>query len=511
MSPASSRRWWTIGALVPAVLAGGLDVIVLNLALPTLAEELAASAAELQWFVAAYSLAFAAALLPGGMLGDRFGRRRMLLIGLVIFGVASVACAFAPSSSAFIAARAALGIGAAVILPMVLGVLPVVFSVDERPKAVAIVTAATAGGIAIGPILGGWLLTNYWWGSVFLINVPVVILALVAVAAWLPESRSAQRRRPDLLGVLASSAGLASLTYGLIQAGQNGWSDGGTLAPVLVGIVVLVGFVLWQRRVRDPLVDLALFRSPSFAWGIVFATLVSFLMYAVIFAAPQYFQAVLGVDAQGSGLRLLPLVGGLFVGATIAQRLAARIGAKTTVAAGFVMMAAGLFLGATTSVASDDGFALAWIGLSGLGVGFALPTAMDAALGALSVERSGVGSAVIQAARMVGTTFGVALLGSVLTATYRDRVDVSGLPAEAAEAVRDSVAAGMALAQQIGSAPLLDSVRAAFVEGMDLMLLANGAIAAGGLALALLFLPRRSAAPRPSDPRPAEAREAPAA
>lgn len=495
----SSRRWWTIAALVPAVLAGGLDVIVLNLALPTLASELGATGTDLQWFVAAYSLAFAAALLPGGMLGDRFGRKRLLLIGLVIFGVASIACAFAPSSAVFIAARAVLGIGAAIIVPMVLGVLPVVFSPQERPKAVAIVTAATAGGIALGPILGGWLLSNYWWGSVFLINVPVVLVALVAVAAWLPESRSTERRRFDAVGVVASSAGLAALTYGFIGAGQHGWTDPIALGPMVVGVVILAAFVLWERRVRDPLVDLGLFRSASFTWGTIFATLVSFLMYAVIFAAPQYFQAILGVDAQGSGLRLLPLVIGLFIGAGVAQRLTPRVGSKAIVTFGFLLVAIALFAGATTSVTTGDAFVLAWIGLSGLGIGFVLPAAMDAALGTLSVEHSGVGSALIQAARMVGTTFGVAALGSVLTSVYRDRLDVTGLPAAAADTVRDGVAAGVAVAQQLGSGPLLESVRRAFVEGMDAMLLVNAAIAAVGVILAFVFMPRRSTALEPGE------------
>lgn len=495
----SARRWWTIAALVPAVLAGGLDVIVLNLALPTLASELGATGTDLQWFVAAYSLAFAAALLPGGMLGDRFGRKRLLLIGLAIFGVASIACAFAPSSAAFIAARAVLGVGAAIIVPMVLGVLPVVFSPQERPKAVAIVTAATAGGIALGPILGGWLLSNYWWGSVFLINVPVVLVALVAVAAWLPESRSTERRRFDAVGVVASSAGLAALTYGLIGAGQHGWADTTAFGPMVAGAVILAAFVLWERRVRDPLVDLALFRSPSFTWGTLFATLVSFLMYAVIFAAPQYFQAILGVDAQGSGLRLLPLVVGLFIGAGVAQRLTPRVGSKAIVTFGFLLVAIALYAGATTSVTTGDAFVLAWIGLSGLGIGFVLPAAMDAALGTLSVEHSGVGSALIQAARMVGTTFGVAALGSVLTSVYRDRLDVTGLPVAAADTVRDGVAAGVAVAQQLGSGPLLESVRRAFVEGMDAMLLVNAAIAAVGVILAFVFMPRRSTALEPGE------------
>lgn len=485
-----SRRWWAIAALVPAVLAGGIDVIVLNLALPTLAEAFGAGSGELQWFVAAYSLAFAAALLPGGMLGDHFGRRRVLVAGLATFGIASVVCAFAPSATVFIAARAALGVGAALIVPMVLGVLPVIFPADERPRAVAIVTAATAAGITIGPIVGGWLLSNSWWGSVFLINVPIVGLALLAVMAWLPESRSAERRRLDVIGVLGSSFAPAALTFGLIEASQTGWTDTSTVTPLAVGLVALVVLGWWESRITEPLIDLQLFRSRAFLWGTVLSTLVSFLMFAVIFVAPQYFQAVLGVDAQGSGLRLLPLVLGLFIGAGAAQRLARRIGLKVVIASGFALMVAGLGLGATTGVRSGDVFAAGWIGLSGLGIGFALPTAMDAALGTLSTDRSGIGSAVVQGARMIGTTFGVASLGSVLSTVYRDRVDVSGLPGPAADVVREGVAGGLGIAQELGVPALATSVRVAFVAGMDAMLLVNAGLAILGVILAGVMMPR---------------------
>lgn len=497
MKDYGTRRWWAIVALALSLLTVGVDATVLNLALPTLATALHASNADLQWFVDAYSLVFAAALLPAGLLGDRFGRKKLLLCALVLFGLASLGCAFSTSAGMLIAARAVLAIGGAFLLPLSLSVLPVLFSDQERPTAVTVLTLTTVLAFPIGPILGGWLLTNFWWGSVFLINVPVVALALIAVFVLLPESRSAEAPGLDPIGVVTSSAGLVALTYGVIQAGANGWGDPGTLLILAVGVIALVSFVLWEQRLSgqsggQPLVDLALFRSASFSWGTILATLVSFAMFGLLFTVPQYFQAVMGTDAMGAGLRLLPLIGGLIVGGGVGNRLGHRAGLKITVALGFTLITVGLLLGATTSVSSGDGFTALWVTVFGGGLGLAMPPAIDAALGTLSAERSGVGSALIQAVRQVGGTFGVALLGAIINSAYRDRLNVAGLPAPAAEAVRASVAGGVAVAHQLGLPSLLASVRSAFVSGMDIMLLVCGGIAAAGIVLALIFLPRRT-------------------
>jgi DHA2 family multidrug resistance protein-like MFS transporter len=508
MKAPKARRWWALGALTLAVLAVGLDATVLSVALPTLATDLHATTADLQWFVSAYALVLAAALLPGGLLGDRYGRKKVLLGALALFGVGSLACAYAPSAGAFIAARVLLGLGAAAIIPLALSVLTVLFSDQERPRAVGVWATANFLALPIGPILGGWLLTNYWWGWVFLLNLPVVAVGLLATAVLLPESRSATRTGLDPVGVLASSAGLAVLVYGVIEAGQNGWGDPVALVGMLAGALLLAGFVLWERRLGrrpagQPLVDLALFGSTSFTWGAILAAVGVFALFGVLFTAPQYFQAILGTDAMGSGLRLLPLIGGLAVGASVADRIAARAGAKLTVAAGFVLLATGLAVGATTSLSSGTGFLSLWTPVVGLGMGFALATASAAALGALPAERAGVGSAVIQAVNKVGAPFAAAILGSVLNATYRGRLDLAGLPATVADAMRDSVFAGVATAQRLGSVALLHSVRAAFVDGMDVMLWVCAAIAVAGVVLALVFLPGRAAATTATKAEPA--------
>jgi EmrB/QacA subfamily drug resistance transporter len=477
--------------MVPAVLVVGIDATVLSLALPTLAVSLDASTSQLQWFVSVYLLVFAAALLPAGMLGDRYGRKRLLLGALVILGLSSLACAYATTPGQFMAARVALGLGAAMIVPAALGALPALFTSTERPKAVAAIMAASIVGQPIGPLLGGWLLTTFWWGAVFIINVPVVLAALLAAALLVPESRSRERPRFDVLGIALSSAGLAAVTYGVIHAGQEGWSDATALAAIAAGAGLLAVFVLWERRTVHPLVDVGLFRSPDFSWGTAFATLVSFAMMGLLFAAPLYFQDVVGLDAFGNGLRQLPMIGGLLAGAVVATRLAQRAGARLAVGAGFAFIAAGLVLGGTTSLASGEAFAMLWLALCGIGMGLAIPTTTDAALGALSPEHGGVGSGLIQALRMAGGALGAAVMGSILNSAYRSSLDLPPVPGPVAETVREGVSAGVAVAGAIGSGDLLTAVRLAFLDGMQASL-AAAALAAGVSALlALRFMPQR--------------------
>ena len=520
---ADARRWWALAALALSVLVVGLDLFVLSLALPTLSRDLHASSADLQWFVDAYTLVLAAALLPAGLLGDRLGRKKLLSWALALFGVASLACAYSRSAGELIAARAVLGLAAAVILPMALAVLPVLFTPAERSRAIAVVGGATFLGYPIGPIVGGWLLDHFWWGSVFLINVPVVVIAVIAVVFLMPESRALRRPRIDGVGVIISSAGLAALTYGFITAGQNGWSDAGALATIAAGVVALAGFAGWETRIRrrggEPLADLTLFRSAGFAWGTSLSTMVSFALFGVTFALPQYFLDVRGLDSLGSGIDLLPMIGGIAVGLVLGQRLQSprkagrgagkpMVSTKSLVSAGFAVMAAALAVGTATSVGSGTAYVSGWIAATGLGLGLALPTAMNAALGVLTAERSGSGSALMSAMRQVGATIGVAVLGTVLNTVYQGRLHLPGLPAAAVHAARSSVAGGLAVAHAAGSAALLHDVRSAYAGGLDVMLWVCASIAVAAALLALLFLPRKApelteVAP-PGDTEPAD-------
>ncbi|MGO9963164.1 MAG: MFS transporter [Acidimicrobiales bacterium] len=495
-------RWLALGALALAVLAIGVDGTVLSVALPTLSKALHASESDLQWFSSGYFLVLAAAMLPAGLLGDRYGRKKVLLVSLALFGVGSAGCAYSRSVAEFMAARVLVGLAGAGLIVTALSVLTVLFNKAERPKAVGIMSAATFVAFPIGPILGGWLLTNYWWGWVFLINVPVIVVAFAAVVALVAESRALKRPGLDLVGMAASATGLVVLTYGLIKAGQEGWGNVDALAMMVGGVALLVGFFAWERRLTrrlggQPLLDLSLFSSASFTWGVILSMFPIVAMLGALFTMPQYFQGVLGTTAMGSGLRLLPFVGGLVVGAIPAARVVRLVGAKVAVAAGFVLLAVGLFLGSTMTVGSSGLFVAGWMAVAGLGVGIAMATTMSAALVELSEEKSGVGSGVMQAVNKTGAPLGIAVLGSVLSSGYLARLDLVGLPAAAVAAVRQSVFGGVAVARRLHSPALLTSVQRAFVHGMDTALLVSAGVALAGVVLTVVFLPQKNASKKP--------------
>ncbi|HUN38040.1 MAG TPA: DHA2 family efflux MFS transporter permease subunit [Trebonia sp.] len=510
-APSSSRRWLAVIAIAVSVVVVGLDLTVLNLALPTIAGDMHASTGDLQWISDSYSLVLAAVMLPAGMLGDRYGRKRILVIALLVFLASSAACAYSASVGELITARAFLGIGAAAIFPLALSVLPVMFSKEELPKAIAVMASASMISFPIGPIVGGYLLDSFWWGSVFLINVPVVVIALLAVVFLLPESRSSSKPSIDFPGLVVSSAGLAGLTYGFIRAGQDGWGDAIAIAAMAAGLAAL-GFFVWLERSvmsvagRHPLVDLGLFKAAGFRWGTILTTSVSFAMFGLLFAMPQYFQEVRGADALGSGIRLLPLVGGMLAGMIGGTRLGtarkgrsgtaapAILGTRALITTGFAIMAAAMVMGAFTRVASSIGYAEAWVAIAGLGLGLSMPSAMNAALSQLSAERSGSGSALLSALRQVGATIGVAILGTLISNAYTAGVPGKGLPSSLAALARSSVTGGVGVARTLRSATLLGEVQAAFVHGMDIMLWTCGGIALAAALLALAFLPRRAGA-----------------
>ena len=491
---AGIRKWWALSGLSLAVLAVSLDATVLSVALPTLAGSLKASASDLQWFVSSYTLALAIGLLPGGLLGDRFGRKRMMIIALAMFGLSSLACGYAPNPAVFIAARTLLGLSAGFMIPLVISVVAVMFSEQELPKALAVWGGANFLGLPVGPILGGWLLSHYWWGWVFLMNLPVVLIGLLAVATLVPESRASKTPGLDPIGAVTSCVGLAVLIYGFIAAGQYGWTSVTAIVSMVAGLAILVVFVVWERSLSrrpetQPLVDLNLFRSARFTWGTILQAFGVFAMFGLLFAVPQFLQAIRGVDAMGSGLRLLPLLGGLAVGAGLASVGVKWLTAKLTAALGFAVLAAGLVLGTTMSADTGDALIAVWTAIAGLGFGLVLATAASAALVDLPKENAGVGSAVMQAVQKAGAPLSAAVLGSVLASGYRSQLHLADLPAGVASAVRGSVFAGIGVANQARSDSLLASVRSSFVHGIDLMLWVGVGVSVIGVALSLVFLP----------------------
>jgi MFS transporter, DHA2 family, multidrug resistance protein len=492
-----ARKWWALAGLSLAVLAVSLDATVLSVALPTLAVSLHASATDLQWFVSSYTLALAVALLPGGLLGDRFGRKKMMIGALAVFGLGSLACAYSPNPGAFIAARTLLGLSAGFLVPLVISVVAVMFTDEELTRALAIWGGANFLGLPIGPILGGWLLSHYWWGWVFLMNLPVVVIGLAAVMALVPESRASQAPGLDPAGIVTSCAGLGLLIYGFIAAGQYGWTSASAIIAMVAGAAILTAFAGWELRLShrpggQPLVDLNLFRSAKFTWGTILAAFGVFAMFGLLFAAPQFFQAILGVNAMGSGLRLLPIMGGLVAGFGLATLMIKPLTAKLTAALGFAVLAVGLVLGATMTATSSTAFIITWTAITGAGFGLSLATAASAALVDMPKQSAGVASGVMQAVQKAGAPLSAAVLGSVLASGYHSQLHLAGLPAATVSAVRSSVFTGLAVAHKLGSPVLLDQVRAAFVHGIGAMLWVSAGLAVAGVVLALLFLPWRA-------------------
>ncbi|QNP70515.1 MFS transporter [Streptomyces roseirectus] len=496
------RRWWALAALVAGMLTIGFDITILNVALPTMAADLGASTGQQQWMADAYIVVFAALMLPAGLLGDRFGRRRMLVVGLTLFLAGSVLGALASDVNWVIAARAFMGVGGALVTPLALSVLPSLFGPDERTKAVGIISAAGSLGLPLGPIIGGWLLNHFWWGSVFLVNVPMAALGITACVFLLPETSDPASPKVDTLSTALTATGLGALIYAIIEAPVRGWGDPLVVGMFAAAVVLVAVLVLRERGVARPMLDIALLARRGFLFNTLAATLVMFVLSGLLFVLPQYLQAVLGNDALGTGVRLLPMMGGLIVAARGAQPVVARFGARAVVSAGLAVLAFAALLGSRTTVDSGYGFTALWLSITGLGFGFALVPAMDGALGALPRERAGSGSGLLMTLRQVGAAIGIALLGSLVASDFRDRLDVTGLPPDLAHTAGESVVAAHAVAERAGSAALSASANGAYVHGMNLALLVCGVSALVAALLAAAFLPGAATAGKAADVAP---------
>ena len=498
-----SGRWLALGAIVLSGLVLGLDTTILVTALPTLSAQLGATTDQLQWISAAYTLALAGFMIPAGVLADRLGRRRMLLAALVLFGASSVVASRMTTADGLILMRAVMGIAGAFIFPISLAVLPTIFSEQERPRAIAIGGAGMFLGLPLGPLIAGWLLTHSAWGSIFLINGPVVVLSLLGVWLFIPESRDSNAPRLDIVGAALAIAGVTSVVYGIIEQPARGWTDSTVLAGLLTGGVLVAGFCLWELRVRSPLVDLRLFLNPRFSWAVLAGMVMGFALLGVLFVFTPFVQIVQGQDAQATGLRLLPLIGGIVLGALGTDRLLGRLGVKVMLALGLLLCAAGLAL--LSMLETDSGFGLLAVALPLIGVGnaFTMFTSLNVILGILPESHTGAGAGLTRTLQQLAASLGVAILGSVLNSGYRAELanQLTALPGRLKDVAEGSVAGATLIA---GGLPdplrtaLLHAAHRAYVVGMaDVLRVSAGVMIVGAVLIGTFMPAGTNAAPQP--------------
>jgi EmrB/QacA subfamily drug resistance transporter len=490
------KRWAALAVLALSLMVISLDHTILNVALPSLRDDLGATASELTWVMDAYVLVFAGLLLAAGSLGDRFGRAKALWAGLLIFGTGSVASALSGTPEMLIASRALMGVGGALIMPSTLSIITAIFPSDERPKAIAAWSAVAGLGIVLGPVLGGILVEYFDWTLVFWVNVPLIAGALIAGKRLVPDSRDPDARPIDGPGVALSIVGLTALVWAIIEAPERGWTSPQILAGIGLGVVLMAAFGYWQTRAPHPMLDLRLFRNPRFSASSAAIALTFAAMMGSVFLLTQYLQGVLGYGALEAGLRTAPIGLIMIPAAVMSERFVDRLGTKVVVSAGLAIAAAGL--GTLSGATPDSGYGLVLAALLmlGFGMGTAMAPATDAIMGSVPEAHASIGSAVNDTTRMVGGALGLAVLSSVLSSGYRSDVEsaTQALPADAAEAAGDGIGGAAAVAAQMpGSSgeTLMTAAESAFTSG-----LADAAIVAAGVALlgsliAAWFLPAR--------------------
>ncbi len=502
-TPGHPRRWAVLAVVCLAVFVTVLDGTIVNVALPSLAVELGASTRQLQWIVDSYLLVFTGLLLAAGGLGDKYGRKRMLMAGLLVFGVTSAYAGSVDSSGALITGRALMGIGAAMIFPATLAILTSVFhDAGERAKAIGIWSAVSGVAVAAGPITGGWLLENFWWGSVFFVNVPVTIL--VALIAWriVPESREHDAPPLDRTGVVLSIAAITALVFTIIEAPEWGWVAPATLLGFALAAALLTAFVRWELRVEHPMLPVSIFRNLRFSAASVAITSAFFALFGFIFLITQYFQLVRGYGPLEAGVRTLPVAISIAVAAVTAPRIVARVGTTNVVRFGLALLATA-FVWIAFRVDVDTSYLeiAGQMVFLGVGLGATTAPATESIMGSLSADKAGIGSAVNDTTRELGGTLGVAIIGSVFSSVYINALDdasadsaFANLPPEAQELTRESVGAAQFVANELGAnaAPYLAEVNDAFLSGLTVGCLVAAGVAYAGAIFASRFLPARA-------------------
>jgi EmrB/QacA subfamily drug resistance transporter len=478
-----------------------LDATILNVALPTIVRTLHATSSQLQWVVDSYTLVFAGLLMISGSLGDHLGRKWVFIGGLAIFAVGSGASAFSRSPDQLIAARAFMGIGAAAIMPSTLSILTNVFTEPvDRARAIGLWSGTSGLGLAIGPVVGGWLLAHYWWGSVFLINVPIAAAACVAALVIVPNSFNANAKRPDLVGAGCSLLGVALLLWGIIEAPERSWTSPLVLGAVGTAVFVLVGFVLWERHSTHPMLELSFFRSRRFSVAMGAMGLVIFALMGGLFLLTQYLQFSLGYTALQTGLRIAPIAAVLLVVAPLSIVLVRFVGTKPVVFTGMGLIALGFAALSQVTVRSTYIDVLPAFFLMGIGTGLAFAPCTESVMGSLPLDQAGVGAATNSAALQIGGALGVGVLGSLLNTRYVNQMVPAlahyAIPGSVRDLITGSLGGALAVAEHIGGrlgAELAAVARHAFVGGMNLAVTVAAVVVGVAALVVLALLPNRGA------------------
>ncbi len=501
-------RWATLSVLCVTLLLISLDTTILNVALPSIVRDLHATSSQLQWIVDAYAVVFAGLLLTLGALGDRLGRKWVFMAGLVVFGAGSALAAFSGTPDRLTAARAVMGVGAAALMPCTLSILTNTFSGDrERATAIGIWSGTAGLGVAIGPILGGFLLVRYWWGSVFLINVPIAAVGLVATVFLVPNSKNPSAGRSDPMGSALSIAGFGLLLWGIIEAPNRTWTSPLILGAFAASAIFLVAFVVWERHSAHPMLPLRFFRNPRYSAAIGALAMVLFALLGMFFLVTQYLQFFLGFSPLQTGLAIGPLALVILVAAPSSIFLVRRLGTKAVVASGMLLIALGTGLLAGTAVHDTYRQALPFLALIGLGVGLALAPSTESIMGSLPRQEAGVGSATSDTSMQVGGALGVAVLGTALNIRFHDTIAPllahQPVPPSIASLIEGSLGGALAVAGHLPArygVPLTAAARHGFVSGMDLGLaVATVVVAAAALVVMFLLPGRPRSGPATSD------------
>ena len=491
-----ARRWWTLGILCMSLMIVTMGNSVLNVAIPTLSRELHATTSQLQWSIAAYSLVFAGLLFTAGAIGDRFGRKGALQLGLIGFLVGTLLASLSTEMWHIIACRAFMGACAAFIMPSTLSILVNVFPAHERTKAIAIWAGVSGAAGMVGPILSGWMLGHFWYGSVFLVTIPFIVVALILGFFYVPTSRDPEEAQLDLVGAGLSIVGISALVYALIQAPDDGWTGLQPLTAFVIAVVFLVVFVLWELHVDEPMLDMHYFQHRAFATATGGMILVFLAMFGVMFLITQYFQLILGFSPLGSALRFLPIAPVMLIVAPMTPRIAGRIGVNRTVGLGMSLVSIGFLSFTLLKVDTSYLYVLVCMLVLISGIAMTISPMTAAIMSVVPPRRAGAGSAMNDATRELGAALGVAVLGSVAASRYSAGIAHAIAPLSPGDQATASASLGAALQTaarlpQALAGPLVSAAEHAFVSGIHIAAFTGAVLCACAALVSLKFMPQR--------------------